>query len=187
MGCHFLLQCYESESESEVSQSCPTLCNPVDCSPPGSSIHGIPQAKILELPFPSPGDLPNPGIEPGSPALQADALTSKPPGKPLQCYSYVQYYYWGKLGEGYTGALQYFFSSYESCCLVAKSCLTFWDPMDYSPPASSAHGISQARIVEWVAKSLSKKSSQARDSTCISCIGRWIFYCWAIREAPEKA
>ena len=77
------------------------------------------------LPFPSPGDLPDPGIEPGSPALQADPLTSKPAGKPLQCYSYVQYYYWGKLGEGYTGALQYFFSSNEACrCLVAKSCLT---------------------------------------------------------------
>ena len=52
------------------------------CSPPGSSIHGIFQARILEwLPFPSPGDLPNPGIEPGSPALQADTLPSEPPGK----------------------------------------------------------------------------------------------------------
>ena len=37
------------------------------------------------LPFPSPGDLPNPGIEPGSPALQADTLSSEPPGKPLVC------------------------------------------------------------------------------------------------------
>ena len=56
----------------------------MDCSPPGSSIHGIFQERILEwLPFPSPGDLPNPGIEPQSPALlQADALPSEPPGKP---------------------------------------------------------------------------------------------------------
>ena len=53
----------ESESESEVAQSCPALCDPVDCSPPGSSVRGILQARILEgLPFPSPGDLPNPGI-----------------------------------------------------------------------------------------------------------------------------
>ena len=45
----------------------------MDCSPPGSSVHGILQARILDvLPFPSPGDLPYPGIEPGSPALQAD-------------------------------------------------------------------------------------------------------------------
>ena len=69
--------------ESEVAQSCPTLCDPTDCSPPGSSVHGIFQARVLELPLPSPGDLPNPGIEPGSPALQADTLPSEPPGKPL--------------------------------------------------------------------------------------------------------
>ena len=63
------------ESESEVAQSCPTLCNPMDCSLPGSSIHGIFQTRVLEwVPLPSPGDLPNPGIEPRSPALQVDAL-----------------------------------------------------------------------------------------------------------------
>ena len=50
----------------------------MDCSPPGSSVHGILQARVLGgLPFPSPGDLPNPGIEPRSPTLQADALTSE--------------------------------------------------------------------------------------------------------------
>ena len=142
-----------------VTKSCPTLCNLMDCSPPGSSVHGISQARMLEwvaisfsrgpsqtresnlcllhwqvdsfllsyqrslihtglssvqllsrvrlfatpwtvarhaplsmgfsrqecwsgLPFPSPGDLPNPGIEPRSPALQADTLTSEPPGNP---------------------------------------------------------------------------------------------------------
>ena len=55
----------------EVAQSCPTLCDPMDCSLPASSVHGIFQARILEwLPFPSPGDLPDPGIEPGSPALE---------------------------------------------------------------------------------------------------------------------
>ena len=76
-----LLSC-QSESESEVAQSCPTLCDPMDCSPSGSSIHGILQARILQwLSFLSPGDLPNPGVEPRSPALQADALTSEPPGK----------------------------------------------------------------------------------------------------------
>ena len=55
---------------SEVAQSCPTLCNPMDSSLPGSSVHGIFQAKVLEwVAFPSPGDLPNPGLEPRSPAL----------------------------------------------------------------------------------------------------------------------
>ena len=47
VGCHFLLQCIKVKSESEVAQSCPTLSDPMDCSPPGSSIHGIFQARIL--------------------------------------------------------------------------------------------------------------------------------------------
>ena len=81
------------EGESEVAQSCPTLCNPVDCSLPGfyqaSPSMGFSRQKYWSgLPFPSPGDLPNPGIEPGSPALEADALTSEPPGKPKECLNY---------------------------------------------------------------------------------------------------
>ena len=48
VGCHFLLQCMRVKSESEVTQSCPTLHNPMDCSLPGSSIHGIFQARGLE-------------------------------------------------------------------------------------------------------------------------------------------
>ena len=67
-----------------VTQSYPTLCSPMDCSPTGSSVHGILQARILEwvaIPF-SRGDLPDPGIEPGFPTLQAYALLSGPPGKP---------------------------------------------------------------------------------------------------------
>ena len=47
-GCHFLLQCMKVKTESEVSQSCPTLSNPMDCSLPGSSIPGIFQARVLE-------------------------------------------------------------------------------------------------------------------------------------------
>ena len=47
-GCHFLLQCMKVKSESEVAQSCPTLRDPMDCSLPGSSIHGIFQARVLE-------------------------------------------------------------------------------------------------------------------------------------------
>ena len=48
VGCHFLLQCMKMKSESKVTQSCPTLSDPMDCSPPGSSIHGIFQARVLE-------------------------------------------------------------------------------------------------------------------------------------------
>ena len=56
---------------------------PWTVAPPGSSVHGILQARILEwIAIPFSRDLPNPGIEPGSPALQADSLPSEPPGKP---------------------------------------------------------------------------------------------------------
>ena len=48
VGCHFLLQCVKVKSESEVAQSCPTLSDPMDCSLPGSSVHGIFQARVLE-------------------------------------------------------------------------------------------------------------------------------------------
>ena len=69
-----------------VAQWCLTLWDPVDCSPPGSSVHGILQANILEwLPHPSPEDLPNPGIKSGSLCLlhlQADFLPLVPLGKP---------------------------------------------------------------------------------------------------------
>ena len=76
------------ESESEVAQS---LCDPMDYSLPGSSVHGIFQAKILEwVAISFSRDLPNPGIKPRSPALQADSLPSKPPGKP-QYYIYIPY------------------------------------------------------------------------------------------------
>ena len=65
-----------------VTQLCPTLCNPTDYSPPGSLVHGILQASILEwIAIPFLGDLPNPGIKPRSPALQADSLPSEPPVK----------------------------------------------------------------------------------------------------------
>ena len=48
VGCHFLLQCIKVKSESEVAQSCLTLCDPMHCSLPGSSVHGIFQARVLE-------------------------------------------------------------------------------------------------------------------------------------------
>ena len=62
------------------AQSCPTLC---DCSPSGSSVHGIFQARILEqVAIPTLGDLPDPGIQPASPELAGRFFTTVPPGKP---------------------------------------------------------------------------------------------------------
>ena len=76
------------------------------------------------------------------------------------------------------------------CCAKSlQSCLTLCDPMDCSPPGSSAHGILQARILEWVAIPSSRASSWLRDRSrvsCISCVGRWVLYHWATWEAPWK-
>ena len=92
-----------------VTQSCPTLCDPMDCSPPGSSVHGDSLGKNTRVGFlcPPPEDLPNPGIKPRSPALHVDSLPSKSPGKPtdtgvgslslLQGLFPTQGSYWGLL------------------------------------------------------------------------------------------
>ena len=73
-----LLGMYLVKVKVKVAQWCPTLCDPMDYT-----IHGILQARILKwVTIPSPGDLPNPGIKPRSPALQADSLPAEPQGKP---------------------------------------------------------------------------------------------------------
>ena len=73
----------EVKSESEVTQSCPTLSDPMDYRLLGSSVHGILQARIQEwLPYPSSGILPDPGIELKSPALADGFFTVELPGKP---------------------------------------------------------------------------------------------------------
>ena len=69
-----------------------------------------------------------------------------------------------------------------SVCAHAQSCPTLCDPVDYSPPASSVHGVFQVRILEWVAISYSRGSSQPRHQTRVSCIGRPILYHWATWE-----
>ena len=107
------------------------------------------------FPFPSLENLPNPGIKPGSPAFQADALTSEPPGKPngvMKSWTWLSY------------------CVCVSVCEVTQSCPTLCDPMDCSLPGSSLHGILQARVLEWVAISFSRGSSRPRDRTWVSCI-----------------
>ena len=116
---------------------CPTLCNQMDCSPPGSSVLGILQARMLEWGchallqeiFPTQGS--NPHLL----CLlhwQAGSLPLAPPGKPEQ----------------------------PPAAAVAKSlqsCSTLSDPMDCSLPGSSVHGIFQARVLEWGAIAFSEQ------------------------------
>ena len=130
VGCHCLLQCRKVKSESEVTESCPTLSNPMDCGPPGSSIHGIFQARVLEwvaISF-SRGSSP-PRDRTQVSALQTDALPSEPPGKP-----YMQL---------------------AAAAKSLQSCPTLCDPIDSNPPGSPVPGILQARILDWVAISFS--------------------------------
>ena len=65
------------------------------------------------------------------------------------------------------------------CAKLLQSCLTLCDPMDCSLPGSSVHGISQARTLEWVALSFSRRSSQPQDRTCVSCL-----LCWQAGSLP---
>ena len=74
----------------------------------------------------------------------------------------------------------------ENEVLVAQSGLTPCDPMDYSPPGSSDHGILQERILEWVAISFSRGSSWCRGQSRVSCIAGGFFTIWATREDPTK-
>ena len=123
-------------------QSCPTLCDPVNDSPPGSSVHGILQARILEWSchFFLQGIFLTQGLNPCLLNLkhwQEGSLPIAPPEKP--------------------------FPQYE----VAQSCLTLCNPKNCSLPGSSVHGIFQARVLEWVPISFFTGSSQTRDQTWV--------------------
>ena len=130
------------------------------------------------LPFPSPGELPDPGIEPRSPALQADALTSEPPGKPTLQQE-------NRLNEKprHRNEQRPFTATRKSESEVAQSCPTLCNAMDCSLPHFFVHGISQARVLEWVAISFPRGCSQSRDQAWVSCIASRIFTLWATREA----
>ena len=108
------------------------------------------------LPFPTPGDLPDSGITPMS--LPSPTLASR------------VFYHWNHLGSPLTWSQ------------IAQPCLTLCDLMDCSLPGSSVHGIFQARVLEWVAISFSRRSSWPRDWTQVSCTVGRCFTVWATRE-----
>ena len=69
------------------------------------------------------------------------------------------------------------------CVLVSQLCLTLWNPVDCSLPGSSAHGILQENILEWVTIPFSRGSFWPRDQTQVSCIADRVFTIWAVRDA----
>ena len=110
--CHFLLQCMKVKSESEVAQSCPTLSDPMDCSLPGSFVHGIFQARVLEW---------------GAIAVSANQL-----------YSNIKIFLKSPRSSIWNAGAQYYTSSAQFS-LVTQSCLTLCNPMDFSTPGFPVH------------------------------------------------
>ena len=106
----------------------------------------------------------NPGIEPGSPALQADSLPAELPGKPTGMVTY----------------LEMVPLKMKVKVKVTQSCPTLCDPMDYT-----VHGIFLARILKWVAFPFSGGSSQPRDQTQVSRVAGGFFTSRATRGAPD--
>ena len=132
----------------------------MNCSPPGSSLHGISQARILRwvaISF-------SRGSSRSMDRTRVSCIAwgfflTEPAGNPI-------------CTEGYVCV----------CVLVPPLCLTLCDTKDYSQPGSSVHGILHARILEWLPISFSRGSSQPKDQTLISCIAGWFFTIWATRE-----
>ena len=118
------------KSESEVAQSCPTLSDPMDCSLPGSSVHGIFQARVLEW------------------GAIAFSVSSAKMGRNLRV---VNYLLCARLKAKCFVDIVSLNFKFVSKVKGTQSCLTLCDPMDCSLPGSSVHGIFQARILEWVA------------------------------------
>ena len=137
-----------------VTKSCLTLCDPMDCSLPGSSVHGDSLAGIMEwvaIPFTRGSSWYR--IELRSPALQVDSLPSEPSGKPMEESGKYKICRTSRLeSQGRSDVAAWVWIQNLSRIpsslkvKVTQSCLTLCDPIDYK-----AHGILQARILEWVA------------------------------------
>ena len=136
-------------------QSCSILCDPMDCSPPGSSVHVISQARILEWVF-----------------MPSSRWSFHP--RDQTHISYVscigRWIIYLKVPRFFT------LGKPRMKVLVAHLCQILCNLTDYSPPGSSGHRILQAKILEWVTIPFSRGSYQPRDQTWISCLCRWILY-----------
>ena len=176
-------------------QSCLTLCDPIDSSPPGSPIPGILQARTLEWVAISFSNAWKWKVKVKS--LSRVRLLATPwtiaHQAPLSMGFSRQEYWsgvplpspwqiWKPPNEVKPYRLHIPLHYATILLLVTKSCLTLCNPMDYSPQVSSVPGISQARILEWVAIPFSWESSWPRVWTWVSCIADGFLTVWATRE-----
>ena len=151
----------------------------MDCSPPGSSLHGFSRQEYWSgLPFPSPGDLPNSGIEPWPPTFQADALTSEPPGKPTIRMLQFSYFSVG----------QYYFNVQHTILINLKGWLLISLQQVKIPPYFNKLSISQlcvAFICQWRGWLKRKKrillQNKILAKTCIVFVSRDLI--WSIYPA----
>ena len=153
-----------------VTQLCPTLHSPIDYSPPGSFVPGILQARILEwvaIPLSRGSSWPRDWTQLSYMAGRFFTIlaTLRPQLHILELFSDL-------------------FMKKES--EVAQSCLTLCNPLDCNPPGSSVHGIFQARILEWVAISFSRRSFQPRDWTQVAHIIGRRFTIWAMTHSQKS-
>ena len=145
VGCHFLLQCMRVKSESEVAQSCPTCSDPMDCSPPGSSVHGVFQARVLEW-----GAIAFSGTYTLLLLLLSRFSHVRLCATP-ETAAHQAPRPWDSPGKNSGVSCHFLFQcmKVKSESEVIQLCPTCSDPMDCSPPGSSVHGIFQARVLEW--------------------------------------
>ena len=158
---------------------------PMDRKPPGSSVHGILQAWILEwtaMPFSRGSSRPRGQTQ--VPLIAVDSLPSEPPGKPIWIYTcmyyiyvYICMYIIHVCMYKYIYMFTYIHITNVCAGKVAQSCPIVCNPMDHT-----VHGILQAGILEWVAIPFSRRSSQPRDQTQVSCIAGRFF----TTEPPGK-
>ena len=151
-------------------QSCPTLCDPIDGSPPGSPAPGILQARTLEWVAISFSDA---WKWKWSRSVVSDSF--RPYGlQPTRLL--CPWDFPGKsTGVGHSCILAFM----HTCMLNHFSHVWLCKAMDCSPPGSSVHGVLQARTAGWVTMPSSRGSSQPRDwahISYVSCIGRWVLY-----------
>ena len=158
MLCHIL----SPEVKLLVIQSCLILFDPMDCSLPGSSSLGIFQAKILEWV-----------------AISFSRRSSRPRDQTrISCFPGRFFTIWATWEP---------ILPHRKKKVKVKSFLTLCDHMDCSLPGSFIHGIFQARILEWVAISFSRRSSWPRDQSVVSCTADGFFNTWATRENQKQA
>ena len=142
-----------------VAQSYLTLWDPMDCSPPGSSVHEIIQTRILEwvnIHFSRRSSWPRDWTQ-------------------VTCIADSFFTVWA-IREAHIEHERKWSHSVMSDC----------DHMDHSLPDSSIHGIFQARVLEWIAIAFSRRSSQSRDWTWVSCILGRCFTVWDTRKVPHR-